>query len=286
MMSKKVTEAKKNEVSTYVYKPVETVIASDITIPRLRLMQGLSGFVGDGKAAVGELRRSTNCELLGWVGTEKKDVQPVEFVPLTFINQWVVQCSREGKVHHQKAKFVKFELRTAANDDLDWEWEDKATDRTLKRVKIIEVFALLVGDMEKAAKAEAEFKKTKTLPDLDDTLLPVVITFKGPKTYAAGQAIVTQFTKAKSLGVKYGTTIKPHSYKMLLTPYSFENDKGKFFVMDVQTKGKISDDQLKLSDEWCQTLRTASVKVDEFEEDSGASTPQDKGQNLSDTEAF
>lgn len=282
-MSKDLTKTQKNEVGMPVQK-TEDILHNDVMIPRLQLCQGLSAAVTQGKAKVGDLVRSSDYSIVGWNGTPEKDVRPVEFVPLTFHNRWIVQKTREGKKHYPKPEFVRFEERNARNDQADWNFSEGDSD--FKRIKVIEVFALLTEDINVAEKARVQFAKTGDLPDLNATLLPVVITFKGPKTYDAGKAVVTHFAQASSMSAEYGKEIKAHNYKMLLTSLHHKNDKGEFFVMEVRSNGKASDVEASASDKWCQLLKQVKVNVEEFVEDSEVSTPQSGGQSLSESEDF
>lgn len=255
--TKEVATKESTEVSTQPTQTREDILNSDVTIPRLMLMQGLSKFVASRQAQLGDMVRSTNAEKIGTPDSR------VDFIPLTFYNKWLIQEIIPG---NQKPVFVRFETRNAKNEHAEWDY--KEGERSFKRMKVIELFALLPADIAKADEAKVKFEKTGDLPDLDATLMPIVITFRG-MSYKAGNAVVTHFTKALGLAAQLNTTVKPHGYLLSLHSTSAKNEKGDFFIFDVVSAGKAKSEHVAHADHWCNILRQPDpLKVDEYTEDS------------------
>ena len=100
----------------------QEVLNSDIIIPKVLLMQGLSDFVQDRKAAIGDMVRSTTAEKLG------DDKTPISFIPLKMSNAWTISEKID-----EKYEFRRVELRNAANEDLPYEFEENGTEETQRK---------------------------------------------------------------------------------------------------------------------------------------------------------
>jgi hypothetical protein len=88
----------------------------------------------------------------------------------------------------------------------------------------------------------------------------------------AGKDIATYFGKCARFG-------RPAASKVLtLSAHMEKNDKGSFWVFDVQTQGckKTTADQLDSSAKWYTTIRsTSSIKVHEEEPEAEVTKPVD-----------
>jgi len=268
MKQEKAVEPKKKQelaAPTNLQGP-EEILATDVTIPRLMLMQGLSELVTARKAQLGDMVRSTSAEKLG------DPEEGVDFIPLTFRNKWLIQELVPG---NQKPLFVRFEPRNAKNEH--WPWDYKEGERVFKRVKVLEVFVLLPRDVVKSQEAKVEFDKTGIIPDLDVTLLPVVLTFRG-MSYKAGTAVTTQFMRARGLAAELGVVVKPHGNTMNLTSKHTKNEKGEFYIFEVAAGPKAEPKHVEAADKWCQLLQQSSdVTVDDYEEDAPGQAAPLKG---------
>jgi hypothetical protein len=204
----------------------QEVISSDVLIPRLLLMQGISPLVTSRKAQLGDLVRSTTGEKLG--GPEK----PVWLVPLKMVNSWI-----NFEVVGNKPEFRGMEERNASNEQSPWEYE--GTNQTgakakFQRRKAITLFALLPGDV---AAYEAEIAKAASsgeVPDLNKTVLPVVLTFQSTSFKHAGKKIATFFNTVKVNAAKLAgkATIAPFYYQLPLMCREEKNNKGSYYVFD------------------------------------------------------
>src|SRR6478736_4784251 len=129
---------------------LEGLVPSDIVIPKVLLMQGLSDLVAERKAQLGDIVRSTTAEKLG--SPEKT----LEFIPLSFpTSQWVIEMKKPGG---NKFEYKKMIPRTAANSQLEWNFfADKDGNEVpagtpgafeAKRVQRLSLYALLPQDIE------------------------------------------------------------------------------------------------------------------------------------------
>lgn len=258
-MSSEIVESKGSELVEYTPgQDTEEVLNSDVVVPKLLLMQGLSEFVNERQAQQGEIVKSTTVEKVGDPET------PVEIIPITFRNAWT-----EFEIVGGDKEFRGTYERNARNEHDPWDYEKDGA--SFKRVKSIEVFALLPSDIEKEIEARKAFEKTGELPDLTTTLLPVVLSFRST-SYNAGKTIATHFAMAKSMSQSYGKKIEPYRYKLVLSTEQTKNDKGTFYVFKCGTAGKASDAEFEAAAKWADILRTQSVQVDSSGENEGSGT--------------
>jgi hypothetical protein len=242
--------AKKDQETTAVSTgaelgSTEDILSSNIVIPKLLLMQGLSDFVTEGKAVMGDLVRSTTGEKVG--NAEK----PVKFIPLTFTNTWIVTERVSGKFEYRRQ-----EPMTAKNQDLPWEFQVNGTD--WKRTKSLNVYALLVADIE-AERTEMAKAKSGEMPDPDKALMPVLISFRS-LSFAAGKDIVTHFAKARKFGVDGYVSV------LELRCRREKNDKGVFFVFEIGPSGKTPLEFFETCQYWKGLVAQNRVQVDDSDE--------------------
>ncbi len=250
----------------------EDVLRSDLIIPYAIVMQGLSDFVKERKAQMGDICRSMTAEKLG---------DPDHSLNVVFLHKpkedWVLE---QKPPKQEKYVYRKAIPRSAENETLEWDyWSDDEGLIELaanqpgatqwKRVKRLSVFCLLKSDMD-AARAEKEKLSRGELPDPNKSLTPVILSFR-KTSYTAGKEISTFYTQARSMGVaiwKYmvpmGTTMKTNdngdSYyvwtpdRTKVKPVSSED------MHDVQTWAAIINSGAKLTvDEEGESLGEARV---------------------------
>ena len=226
----------------------QNILSSDILLPRILLMQGLSPLVSEKrKFAIGDIIRSISEEKIG------DDKHPIKFIPLRFDNFWVV---KEAKSPGKKQKFVRLEPRNAKNETLEWDFVENG--KQMQRVKALNVLALLESDIERAKE-----KTEDGLPDLNKTLLPVMISFQST-SYKAGQSVVTHFAAARK------NNVAPYRYGLTLECYQDKNDQGVFMVWKVGPSYPASQDAVKEATEWVHELKNRGTINVDMAEDGGA----------------
>lgn len=256
-MNTELATQQKNQVQSYQPQAGnEAILKTDVIIPRCLLMQGLSEFVAQRKAQMGDMVKSTTTEIIG--GPDK----PVQFIPLMHTNEWRLEEMVNGKFEYRGV-----EPRTARNETLPWEFDMNGAK--WKRTKVISVYALLASDIEAEA---AEIKRAQAEGDgfdINKVLMPMVITFRSTG-YNAGKTVVTHFAKAASMA-QYGA--KAHGYVLTLKCQEDKNDKGTYYVfnVDVSKSQKATKEQLAKAEEWLQIISTQKVAIDDsFENSEGA----------------
>jgi len=203
------------------------VSSSDIVIPRLLAMQGLSEMVIDGKAKFGEFRESLSGKLLG--SLEK----PVEFIPFFLDKKWIVEVKKPGG----KFEYSRIEKVTPLNEAHPFEC-DGLGDEKEKWTKVYEFYVLLPGEVELGAS------------------LPYILSFSRT-SFRAGRKLLTQMYVTNRAAKKV-----PAAQVMSLVGKKTENDQGTFVVMDVKTSRAAKDEEVKAAYDWMKTIQSGASKAD------------------------
>lgn len=169
--------------------------SSDMLIPRISLMQGLSEAVAEGNATIGDIINSLTGVKLG----DKNNA--VEFIPLTVYKTWV-----RRKLVGAKYEYDSTLPFTAANANLPWEEEVGGTK--YRNDKTLNVYVLLAKDI-------AEGRP-----------FPAVVSFSRTSS-RAGKAIATHFMQSISFKQH------PSSSVLKLCCHMEKNDLGNYYVFDV-----------------------------------------------------
>lgn len=245
-MSKEI--AKKE--TTALAKPVnheawgsENVDASDVTIPKLLLMQGQSEFVAEGKAKLGDIVRSTTGEILG--GASKG----VEVIPLMSFKTWTILEKVGNRFEFRRVEPINADN---VNEDLEW-FQDGIAWR---RDRCLNFYVLLPADIKREAAALEKLSKTGAFPDPKDALLPCVLSFRRT-SYGAGKSLSTHFLQAASFNRPPAVSTFTLSSKME------KNDQGTFYIFEVANSGMTAVADLAVCKKWYETITQTKVKVDD-----------------------
>jgi len=158
-MTKEIAKKQSTEVSTEISMDAfgtGAVSASDIIIPKILTMQGLSKLVTDGEAKFGDFIDSMTNTVLGSINS------PIEFIPFHMEKIWII-VKLEGK----KEVFDRVEAVTAANEGR--RYEEVIDGVAYKNSKVMNFYVMLPSDMS----------------------MPYVLPFKGT-SIKAGKALATQ----------------------------------------------------------------------------------------------
>lgn len=203
----------------------EGVQASDILIPKLLVMQGLSKLVADGQAHVGQIRDSLNGELLG--GKEKA----MEVIAFSSFRTWVIFEKRNGK-----DEYVKTERITAENEN--WPINEVVGGVEVRRDKCLNFYVIRPEEIKQGM------------------AFPYLISFRRTSMQAG--------KKLSTFAAKLNAFKLPLASKVInLSVTAQENDKGKFFVFDVAMGRAASTAEVQEAFKWYQTLQTAQVRHDD-----------------------
>lgn len=221
----------------------EGVNQSDILIPKLLLMQPLSKLVADGKAAPGDLVKSTDgSKLCDKAGT-------IEVLAFSTTKTFVIMEEVKGK----------FEFRGVENvtpENADAPLEYMLDGKKMRRDRALNFFALLPSEIEKETKALAAMKESGEIPDPDDALLPLALSFRRT-SYGTGKTFATHFAKSAHFNVPPAVHVFKLGVKME------KNDKGTFFVYTIEKARKSKPEEIQAAARWYQTVSKAKVVVDD-----------------------
>lgn len=237
-----------------IHEPVITqeILKSDLVLPKILIMQGLSELVSQRKAQSGDIVRSTTAEKLG------DDAKGIDFIPLRYSTDYALSEAVKGKYEWRRN-----EPRNAANEKADWEFEENGIK--WRRTAQLHVFGLLPADIQ-AAQDELE----KDVPDLEKTLLPVVISFRSTG-FKAGKKIATLFARVDELrATKPNAAI--YNYMVSIGCAEESNDLGNFFIPTVGAARAVDLKFIATARSWYERLAVMSdVKVDDQAERANAS---------------
>ena len=253
------------------------VVAGDVLIPRLLLQQGMSDFVKERKAQMGDMVRSTDAQKLGDPETK------MEFIPLSQpIGTWIESYKPEG---FTKFKYKRRIARTAANDRSRFDYyvsTDPATgveteyDTPVansvphKRVKCLSLYILLPQDI---AAFELEKKKAMEggIPDVSKALAPLMVEFRST-SFNAGKELTTFYTQTLQFGAK------PYQYVLKLGCSLESNGDNSFYVYNVDRSKitTVSPAYMAQVEYWANIVRNPnSLKIDDSVDSTEPSTSSD-----------
>lgn len=216
---------------------------SDILVPKLLVMQGLSELVSTGAASVGQIRDSINGELLGGM-VKPRDMQPVEVIPFSSFKTWVI-----FERVNDKDEYVKTLPITPENEA--WPIEEVVNGVQIRRDKCLNFYVLLVSEVKAG------------------TAFPFLISFRRT-SMRGGKKLATIAAKLRAFN-------KPLATKVInLGVLAEENDKGKYFVLDVNQGRDSTQVELGAAYQWHKALKTTNVRVDDSDlkkPDAVAPTP-------------
>jgi hypothetical protein len=224
----------------------EGLHGSDLLVPKMLLMQGLSKLVADGAASPGQIRDSLTGDLFG--GKTGKDVKPVEIIAFSSFRTWVIFEKKNGK-----DEYVKTIPITPENEGLAI--TEVVNGVEVRRDKCLNFYVLRPEDIK------------------DGSAFPYLISFRRTSG-RAGKKLATFAAKLRVFK-------KPLASKvMMLSVESMENDKGKFFGLDISQGRDSTPEEIKEAFQWHEALKTATVRVDDSDlktETAASSAPTAQG---------
>lgn len=208
------------------------ISASDLTIPKILLMQNTSERVGMGTAAFGDMINSVTGEKVGDFS------KGMEFIPLKITKNWVVLDISQGT-----PKYVRMEPVTAQNEKRDWEGVENGNP--VRFDLSLDVYVLMIKDI---TEGEA---------------FPYVISFRRT-SYPAGRALATQILKQAILG-------KPvYNKVMVLKPERQKADTNVYGVYSVQPSRVATEPEKEQAKIWLGLVTSKQYSVDNSDVAGGA----------------
>lgn len=267
-MSQEVAKREAGVPAAAQRSPQEQILKSDIVLPKILLQQALSDFVKQRKAQSGDLVRSTNGEKLG-------DLEvPLEFIPLTFQNLWMLSEDEKGKGNKIDYAFRGYEERNASNESMEWDFIKDGT--SWKRTKVMNVYALLPRDLDRMAEAKKKYLETGELPDLDTAVLPVVIQFRNT-SFKGGKDVATLFIKAADIAQQLGVEVPVYGRTMKLEVHEESNEEHDYFVLRSTESGPTKKEYLSDCNRWRTTMINMGndIKIDESDNSGGGAAAEE-----------
>lgn len=247
----------------------ETMLASDMIIPRIVVLQGQSKLVTSGQGKVGDMVFSS---------TGRKLTDPlsgmINIIPLTYRSTWV-HCVKKG------TKFVweSEEERNASNETAIYP-ERNHQGLEYQHNRNFDVFALLESDI--VASIEAE--KTGEI-DIDRIVMPVLISFRR-SNYHAGKSLVNFFQRVQAAQKRFN--VAPFHYTKELGSFISSKDDNNFgiFVTN-EASGKLSahpygKEIVAQANAWYSQVARGAIKVESENEGSAGTTEAAPGSDRKD----
>lgn len=207
------------------------VSSSDIVIPRIIPMQGMSKLVTEGKAKFGDFRESMNGDLVGSVD------KPLEFIPFHFDKTWILYTEEKDNKGKIKKTFSGVEPCVPANENMPWE-EKLSNGNRILRDKTINVYVLLADELKTGM------------------VMPYIISFKRT-SYKGGMKLLTQcYTMNRA------ANLSPAAFVMKLVGKKVQNDDGTYVVVDVEKGRKATKEEELAALNWFKTVKSGGAKVD------------------------
>ena len=212
---------------------VPTMSASDIIIPKILPMQGLSVAVSEGRAAMGEFRSSLTNELIGKID------QPFEAIPFYLEKMWDIQEQQpDGSFKWARTiPVIDNPLAAGYNDNL--KWEDEVDGKKVKNIRRLNFYMLLPQEIEKGG------------------AIPYVFSFKST-SIKEGKKLLTQMYVRN-----IRANLPPAANVIILGGVRRKNDKGVFIVPNYSLGRRTTDAELAECLNWIKLIRSGKAKADD-----------------------
>lgn len=230
--SKEVVEKAKNEVATVqAWGAAENIDMSDLKVPKILLMQGLSDLVTKGVAKMGEYRDNVEEKL---IGSQDKEIEIIIF---DFFKTWRIFHKLPGQ---KRPKYISTEAITVHNADMPWE-EDIGNGVVMMRVKNYNFYGVLA--VEEIALE-----------------IPYLISFARTSASAA-QRINSFFEKLRKAN-------RPSASVVVGIKSEVEsNDDGTFAVSNVRIVRDSTAKEIEAAKYWYDSIKSGKTKVEVKEDD-------------------
>lgn len=202
---------------TYTASPLNEATSTDIIIPKLLLMHGLSKLVAAGKKNQGDLIKSDDETTLAKRG------ESIQIVPLSFSKSWRISEVVPGQQNKWKGEIP----RNASNDNLPW--DDVVDGKAIKRDKAYNFYAMICKDMD------------------EGIAFPIRLQFLRTSS-KAGQILADHFAKSKMFG-------KDEKRQTFSISVDSETKENKTYLKFTLTPGAATTPaHLEQCNEWSQML--------------------------------
>lgn len=256
-MNTEMTKTETNTLATYTNQ-ASKMLASDLKVPRLLLMQGTSNFVKERKAQMGDLVRSTDAVKFGDPEGTVTCIALTEPTPT-----WIEEVKMPGQ---SRFKFKGIVPRTAKNDDLPWTFMTEINDTQVeaRRIKALTAYVLVLDSIDEFIKEKAKVQNDPEYTvDLSKALTPLLVTFRST-SLNAGKDINSIFAKAR----QFGSNPSYYTFDLGCTLVSKNSDTYYVFSVDLTKSKPAKLDYREYIDYWKNIVQTETIAIDDSEEES------------------
>jgi len=258
--------AAKNSIKTELSKSAqEEMLASwgvghidnsDVIIPKLFILQGISKAVITGEFSAGQIVDSVKLKLLG--DLREKNYKPLRFI--TFMQfKSIVEHEVVNVRNSRELKYVGTKLSSEVGD---LPRSELINGREIERTRQLNFYLFPVDTLD------------------DDTKLPLIMTFK-KTSYAAGKILVNHFSDCGHAQAMVQEGKKVSMEKTIPAVKIFElngklvsNEKGSFYVPEIKETGEVVNSEgILKAFRWYKMLSAGKdasgkvIKTDEREEE-------------------
>lgn len=243
-MNKDVAIAPKTDMATVAAKQLLELEAredvyedmTDFEIPMIKLMQGLSDLVKDGKAVIGDYCNSVDGTVLA------KRNEPLELILLTQKKYWqVFKVTGDGRDDKEWIGTEEYSAETA-----NYPYEEQTAEGIIRRVKTIDWYVLKANSNGDAIFGE----------------LPLVFRFQVSSLKAA-KNLNSKLQQLKRQG-------KPRASKVFeFTSKKNPSDQHGNLIPVIELGRDTTKQELECAAMWTMDLAKATVKVNEGRSDAG-----------------
>lgn len=208
------------------------IVAKDIIIPRINVMQPMSEKVTGGLAAFGEIRESLNNTLLGGF-----DKPALEFVPFYMEKTFIVFDNSDP----EDKQYLRIEPITPANEDAKYEDEEKDEDGNIikiSRFRTMNFYVLLVDELKLG------------------TAIPHILALS-KTSLKAGKKLATQMYVKNINSGKI-----PPAVICALSVSKQSQEKKTWGVFDVEPKYATPTSYVEEAFKWLKIIKSGAAKVD------------------------
>lgn len=240
-------------------QPVEK---EDIKVSKLLITQASSDFFKDGRASVGEIRGSTECNLVAALGEE------VEFIPFFCWKTWVTVKEKGGVFLAEAPQTIGAPKRP----------REETTD-------VSKLDGLLPAHADLGVTAVKHYEQLNyycLLPKdiAEGVYMPVVVSFKST-SYKAGAVIESK----RALLEEFGKPVCVKTFK--LGAKEDKNPDGQaYFMYTVAESRNTTDLELEAVQRWASKFKTATVTVDDPEAKPSKNKTTKKRTTVADNEEY
>lgn len=205
-----------------------TIDPKDILIPKILLMQGISDWVTNNKAKMGDMMDSVTEKSIGGFDTG------INFVPLYhYKTMKIYNASSSRPVLEREANW--------GPEVANLQWEEIRGGVKYKNVACLNFYVMLEKDLEEPGAT------------------PYLLTFKS-SSYKNGRKLINHFLKMDSAGHS------PIALTFKLTSNKEKNDDGTFAVLNVEEVSRTSAENAQVLLRWSDVVSKGSVRIDDRDE--------------------